>query len=69
MNVMADAMTKIRTPLRKTQLDKFLKFPVSEDPTTSNMVTGTKHCWNPLDSNFIIFIGQRERNWVGKKLS
>ena len=44
MNVMADAMTKIRTPLRKTQLDKFLKFPVSEDPTTSNMVTGTKHC-------------------------
>ena len=28
----------------KTWLDKFLKSPVSEDPSTSNMVNVAKHC-------------------------
>ena len=28
----------------KTWLDKFLKSPVSEDPSTSNMVNVPKHC-------------------------
>ena len=30
--------------LRKTWLDKYLKSPVSEDPPTSSMVNGSKHC-------------------------
>ena len=30
--------------LRKTWLDKCLKSPVSEDPLTSKMVNGPKHC-------------------------
>ena len=30
--------------LRKTWLDKCLKSPVSEDPSTSNMVNRTKCC-------------------------
>ena len=42
--------------LRKTWLDKCLKSPVSEDPLTSNMVNGQKHCWNVEDSTFAIFI-------------
>ena len=32
--------------LRKTWLDKCLKGPVSDDPSTSNMVNGLKHSWN-----------------------
>ena len=27
-------------------LDKYLKSPVSEDPSKWNMVNGPKHCWN-----------------------
>ena len=30
--------------LQKMWLDKCLKSPVSEDPLTSNMVNGPKHC-------------------------
>ena len=30
--------------LRKTQIDKFLKCSVSEDPTTSNMGNGPEYC-------------------------
>ena len=30
--------------LRKTWLDKCLKSPVSEDPLTSNIGNGPKHC-------------------------
>ena len=30
--------------LRKTCLDKWLKGAVSEDPWTSDMVNGPKHC-------------------------
>ena len=29
---------------QKTWLDNCLKSPVSEDPSTSNMVNETKHC-------------------------
>ena len=32
--------------LWKKWLDQFLKRPASEDPSTSNMVNGPKHCWN-----------------------
>ena len=48
--------------LRKTWLDKCLKSPVSEDPSTSNMVNGPKHCWNLNDSTFTIFIDRCEEN-------
>ena len=30
--------------LWKKWLDQFLKRPASEDPSTSNMVNGPKHC-------------------------
>ena len=42
--------------LRKTWLHKCLNSPVSEDPLTSNMVNGSKHCWNLNESTFTIFI-------------
>ena len=48
--------------LRKKWLDKFLKTPVSEDPSTSNMVNGPKHIRNLDDSSFTIFIDHIERN-------
>ena len=31
--------------LRKTLLDKCLKSPVSEDPSTGNVVNGLKQCF------------------------
>ena len=42
--------------IRKTWLDKCLKSPVWEDPSTSNMENGPNHCWNLNDSTFTIFI-------------
>ena len=32
--------------LRKTCLDQCLKYPVSDDPTKSNIVKAPKHCSN-----------------------
>ena len=55
--------------LRKTWLDQCLKSPVSENPLTSDVVNGTKHCWNLNDSTFTIFIDPCEGNSVGKSLS
>ena len=55
--------------LQKTWLDKCLKSPVPEDPSTSNMVNGRKHCWDLPNSNFIIFIDHSEENWALKRLS
>ena len=55
--------------LRKTWLDKCLKSPVSEDPLTSNMVIGLKHCWNVKNSTFTIFIDPCEDNSGWKSLS
>ena len=54
--------------LRKTQLDKSLKSPVSEEPLTSNMVNGPKHSWNLNDSSFTRFTDPCEGNSVGKSL-
>ena len=45
---------KLRPP--KTWSDKCLKSPVSEDPSTSNMVNMPNHCWNLRDSWFIKII-------------
>ena len=55
--------------LRKTCLDNFLKSPVSEDPSTSNMVNGRKHCWCLNISTFTIFLDNCEGNSVAKSLS
>ena len=42
--------------LRKTWLDHFLKNPISEDPSTSNIANGLKHRWKLNESKFAIFI-------------
>ena len=55
--------------LRKTWLDKCLKSPVSEHPSTSNMANGSKHCWNLNDSSFTIFIDPCEGSSGWKSLS
>ena len=48
--------------LPKTLLDQYLKSPVSEDPTKSNMVNAPKHCSNSRDTSFTIFINHWEVN-------
>ena len=60
-------LSKLRIP--KTESDKRLKSPVSDDPSTSNMVNVPKHCSNLNHINCIVFIGHWEENWVGKSLS
>ena len=57
------------TVSKKRRLDKYLKSPVSEDYSKSNMVNQPKHSWNLHDSTFIIFIDHCEGNSVGKSLS
>ena len=46
-----------------------LKPIVSENPSTSNMVKGTKHCYNLKDTSFTIFIDDCGHNWAGKSVS
>ena len=48
--------------LRNTWLDKCLKSPVSEDPSTSNTAKGPKNCWKLDDSALTIFIDPCEDN-------
>ena len=74
LNILKKKMTltdfvfpKLRT--LKTWLNKCLKSPVSEDPSTSNMVKVPKHCWKLHHRPFIIFIGHRQRNFFRKSLS
>ena len=59
--------SKLRTP--KTWSDKCLKYPISEDPSTSNMVNVPKDSWNVHHTTFIILIDHCQVNWVGKSLS
>ena len=47
---------------RKKWLDKCLKSPISDDPSTSNMLNRQKHCYVLDDSTFTIFIDQCEGN-------
>ena len=54
---------------QKTWLDNCLKSPVSENPSTSNMVRGPKHCWNLNDNTFTKLIDHGEGNWDNKSLS
>ena len=53
-------------PTPKTWLDKYLKGPVSEEVSTSNMTHVHKHCWNLHHSIVIIFIDHFKVNCVGK---
>ena len=46
--------------LWKTWLHECLKSFVSENPAKSNMVKGTKQCWNLTLSSFTIFIDHSE---------
>ena len=43
-------------------MDKCLKRPVSEEPSTSNMVNGPKHCLELNDTAFTILIHPCEDN-------
>ena len=52
----------------ETRWDKDLKSPISENPSTSNMVNVNKHCRNLYQSTFMIFIDHCEVNWLGKSL-
>ena len=54
---------------QKTWLDKCLKIPLGEDPSTSNMVNMPKNCWNLRHSTFIKLIDHCQVRWVGKSLS
>ena len=49
---------------RRTWLDKCLNSPVSENPSTSDMVNRPKHCYNLKTSPFTIFLDHCEHNWV-----
>ena len=48
--------------LGRPWLDKYLKSPVSEDGSKSNMVNGLKHCSNLNHRTFGMFIDQCEGN-------
>ena len=63
----ADVFFNLQT--RKTWSDKCLKSPVSEDPSTSTMVNGPKHCSKFDDSNLTILIDPCEGNSGLKILS
>ena len=67
MTITAFVFSKLRT--LKTWLDKCLKSPVSEDPSTSNMVNVPKHYWSLHHSTFIIFLRHWPGNFVRKSLS
>ena len=52
-----------------TRLDKCLKSPVSEDPSTRNMANGLKQCWKLHDNTFTMFNDPCETNSGLKSLS
>ena len=54
--------------LRKRWLEKCLKSPLTDEPSTSNMVNGSKYFWILDDGIFPIFIDHCEHNSVGKNL-
>ena len=54
MTLTAFVFPKLQTP--KTWLDKRLESPVSEDPSTSNMVNVAKHSWKLHHRPLIRFI-------------
>ena len=67
MTLIADVILNLRTP--KMWLDKCLKSPVSEDPSTGNMANAPKHCSKLIETTFAIFIDHCEGNSIEKSLS
>ena len=55
--------------LWKTWLNKSLEIPFWDDPSRSNMLSGSKHFWNLNGTTFTLFIDNCEGNSVGKKVS
>ena len=55
--------------LRKTWLDQCLKSPVSEEPSTDNMVNGSNHSCNLNESTFTVHFDHCEDNSFEKSLS
>ena len=55
--------------VRKTWLDKCLKSPLSEDPSTSTMVNGSNHSTKLSESAFTIFIDPYQSTSDLKSLS
>ena len=54
--------------LRKPWLDKYLKSPVSEDPSKSNMVNEPKHCSN-LNHSTLAYLLIKVKATESEKLS
>ena len=52
--------------LPKTWLDECLKSPLSEHPSTVNILKGLKHMWNLHDSTSIRFRHHYDQNWLWK---
>ena len=67
MTLIADILLNLRTP--NMLLDMCLKSLVSEDPGTSNMVNGLKHCWKLNDSTFTISLNPNGNNSGWENLS
>ena len=57
------------TDCKRGAWTSLLKNPVSEDPSTSDMVNCPKHYGNLKASTITIFINHSEENCVGKSLS
>ena len=55
--------------LLKTWLDQRLKSPVSEHPSKSNLVNGSKDRRNSKESSFTIFIDHCKDNCLTKSFS
>ena len=67
MSLIYFVFPKLWTPNR--YLYKCMKSLVSEDPSTSSIVTIPKHFWDLCHSAFIIFLDHCQVNWVEKSLS
>ena len=52
--------------LRTTRLDKLLKGPIWENPSTFKILKHPKRCWNLHGSTLIKFFDHSQRNSVGK---
>ena len=67
VSLIADVFLNLEN--RKEVFREILKSLVSEEPLTSDMVNGPKHCWNLKDSPFTRFIHPCEEYWSWKSLS
>ena len=66
MTLIVFVFLKFWTP--RTLLDKCVKSPLLEDPSTSNTAERPENLWNLYQSTFFIFIDHCQFNWVGKSL-